>query len=82
MPRRTGLSASINGTADFDRAEAWRWSSLWRRMAGGREQQEVLSTWPVARPRDRCKWVNEPQTESEVEAIRRCVQRGRPLARP
>ena len=61
-----------------DRAEAWKWSSLWRRSAGTSEQQQLLSPWPVACPRDWRRLVNEPQTEAEVDAIRRCVARGQP----
>jgi len=61
-----------------DRAEAWRWSSLWRREAGTPDQQRWLAPWPVACPEDWCRLVNEPQTEAEVEAIRRCVLRGQP----
>src|SRR5262245_7719318 len=33
------------------RAEAWRWSSLWRRTSGNEESQELLSDWPVERSR-------------------------------
>jgi len=69
-PLRAGL---------VERAERWRWSSLWRRVAGNSEQQRLLSAWPVDFPRDWCKWVNEPQTEAEVDAIRRCVLRGQPF---
>ena len=61
-----------------ERAEGWRWSSLWGRIAGSPEQQRLLSPWPVPYPRDWCRLVNEPQTEAEVEAIRRCVLRGQP----
>lgn len=60
------------------RAEAWRWSSLWRRSFGTPDQQRLLSPWPVACPEEWCKFVNEPQTEGEVDAIRRCVARGQP----
>jgi putative transposase len=60
------------------RAEEWKWSSLWRRTDGTPDQQKLLSAWPVAYPRDWCRLVNEPQTEAEVEAIRRCVARGQP----
>ena len=61
-----------------ERAEGWRWSSLWRRTCGTPQEKQLLSDWPVARPRDWCELVNEPQTEAEVEAIRRCVGRGQP----
>jgi putative transposase len=62
-----------------ERAEAWRWSSLWRRLAGTSEQQRLLSVWPVPYPRDWSKFVTAPQTEAEVDAIRRCVVRGQPF---
>ena len=39
-------------------------------------RRDAASTVPY--PRGWCKLVNEPQTESEVEAIRRCVARGQP----
>jgi putative transposase len=60
------------------RAEAWRWSSLWRRLVGTPNQRQLLSQWPEPYPKDWCKIVNEPQTEAELEAIRRCVARGQP----
>ncbi len=60
------------------RAESWKWSSLWRRTSGTPEQKQLLSAWPVPHPRGWCKFVNQPQTEAEVEAIRRCVARGQP----
>jgi putative transposase len=60
------------------RAEAWKWSSLWRRTSGTPEQKQRLDAWPVPYPRGWCKLVNKPQAEAEVEAIRRCVARGQP----
>jgi putative transposase len=61
-----------------ERAEAWRWSSLWRRIAGTADQRALLSAWPVPYPHDWRAFVNAPQTEAEVDAIRRCVVRGQP----
>jgi putative transposase len=60
------------------RAEAWRWSSLWRRTTGTPDDQQLLSAWPVAYPKQWRKFVNQPQTEAEVDAIRRSVARGQP----
>ena len=60
------------------RAEAWRWCSLWRRTAGTPAQKRLLSAWPSPTPRGWCALVNEPQTAAEVEAIRRSVSRGQP----
>jgi putative transposase len=62
-----------------ERAEQWQWGSLWRRQYGSEAQQAILSSWPIAMPDRWVKQVNAPQTEAEVEAIRRSIQRGRPL---
>ena len=60
------------------RAEAWPWSSLRR---GEREDPAfpILSPWPLPRPADWLEIVNCPQSEAELEALRRCVQRGSPF---
>lgn len=58
-------------------AEAWRWGSLWRRTNNVRAP--LLSDWPLPEPRNWTKLVNTPQTEAELAAIRRSVQRGSPL---
>ncbi len=60
------------------RAEEWRWSSLWRRSKGGRQGRAWLSAWPLAPPRNWVRWANEPQTDTELEALRKCVARGQP----
>jgi putative transposase len=61
-----------------ERAEDWRWSSLWRRVHGAADDRRWLSAWPLPRPRDWADLVNQPQTEAELEAIRRSVRRGQP----
>jgi putative transposase len=68
-PLRAGL---------VERAEEWRWGSLYRRIHGTPEQRALLADSPVKLGRLRCEHVNEPQNEAELEAIRRCVLRGRP----
>ena len=67
---RTGMVA---------RAEDWQWSSLWRREHGTPDQRRWLSRWPVAQPRNWVERVNQPQTEAELESLRRCVARGQPF---
>ena len=62
-----------------DRAQGWRWSSVWRRAQGDAKVASWLSDWPVERPRDWVARVNRPQTTSELEALRLSVQRGRPF---
>jgi putative transposase len=62
-----------------ERAEQWRWSSLWRREFGDAESQEVLSPWPIDMPRDWLRRVNSAESKCELEALRRCVNRGQPF---
>lgn len=69
-PLRAGL---------VERADEWRWSSLYRRQFGDQAAQALCSDWPVPRPRPWLRWVIEPQTEAELHAIRRSVLRGQPF---
>ncbi|HUT10803.1 MAG TPA: transposase [Thermoguttaceae bacterium] len=58
------------------RAEDWPWGSLHQRA---RETHgPLLSDWPLPQPSDWTDYVNAPQTEAELEAIRRCLRRGSP----
>lgn len=61
-----------------ERAEAWRWSSLWRRGHGSTQERAILSDWPIRRPRSWVALVNEPQAETELTALRQSVAKGRP----
>ena len=70
---RNALRANL-----VQRAEAWRWGSLWRWQQGSTQQKELLSAWPLPRRSGWVEHVNEPLTPQELEAIRRCVQRGSP----
>ena len=70
---RNALRANLVATAD-----AWQWSSLWRRVHGTSAQRKMLSVCPLPRPRKWLEYVNESQTKAEVEAIRRCVNKGQP----
>ena len=60
------------------RAEDWPWSSLACRLAGGDIALRRLHPGPVILPGNWRDWVNEPQTEAELEALRRSVVRGCP----
>ena len=73
---RNALRANL-----VDRAEEWRWSSLWRRVHGTADDRRWLAGWPLTDPRGWPKLVNEPQTDQELEAIRRSVIRGQPYGR-
>ena len=60
------------------RAEQWRWSSAccWPEPA---RRPSYLATGPVPRPQAWLEWVNQPLTAAELEALRRCVNRGTPF---
>src|SRR5438445_12523569 len=62
------------------RAEAWRWCSLWARQQAQRPEKWLLSPWPLPVPDDWVQEVNRAQTETELEALRRSVQRAQPFA--
>jgi putative transposase len=68
-PLRAGLVAQ---------AALWPWGSLACRRAAGEEADRRLAAWPVEMPENWERWVEEPQHEAELEAMRLCVQRGRP----
>ncbi len=61
------------------RAEAWRWSSLWRRAQGDTTLTAWLSDWPVDLPNNWVRQVNRPDRATELEALRVSAQRGRPF---
>jgi putative transposase len=61
------------------RVEEWPWSSLHVRENGPDEMRELLSDWPIDRPRNWIERVNRPQTAAEEEMIRMSRRRGRPL---
>jgi len=62
-----------------DRAEAWQWSSLWRRVQADPKLTAWLSDWPVDLPRNWVAHVNKPETATELDALRTSAQRGRPF---
>ena len=68
---RNALRANL-----LQRAEDWRWSSLWHREH--QTQVPWLSAWPVVRPRQWTDYVNGAETASELAALRRSVVRGAP----
>ena len=69
---RNPLRASL-----VDRAEAWRYSSLWQ---WHNERADVpLDSWPLPRPVEWLEHVNTVQTEAEQAALRTCVTRGVPF---
>lgn len=69
---RNSLRANL-----VSRAELWKWSSLW--MWNRDDIAVSLAKWRFPRPAEWIELVNAPQTEAEVNAIRRSVVRSRPF---
>jgi putative transposase len=61
------------------RAEEWPWGSLHRWLRGSAEHQELLAAWPSPRKPNWVDRVNAPQTEAELRALRRSIERGSPF---
>ena len=61
-----------------ERAEDWRWGSMWRRQHAAEFDSNFLAPWPLDRPRQWVSQVNKPQSERELEAIRHSLKRGTP----
>ena len=72
------------GLAPPDKAQQWRWSSLWQRdrsLPAGAVGTDwpPLSAWPVDAPRNWLQRVNQVESAAELEALRASVRRGRPF---
>jgi putative transposase len=71
---RNALRANL-----VDRAEQWRWGSLWHWNQKTTLMTELLAPWPVRRSAGWLEHVNQPQTDEELTALRRCINRGCPF---
>ena len=60
------------------RAEDWRWCSLWRVLRGRADQPPHIHPWPVPRPSDWLEYVNRPAEPAEMDAVRCSARRGVP----
>jgi putative transposase len=72
-PLRAGLVSEADG---------WKWSSFSRRAGEPKQENEpavILADWPVDRPHDWKRWIHEPQTDAEVEALREAIAKGIPF---
>jgi putative transposase len=69
-----GLRAGL-----VDRAEDWRWGSLWAWRTGGGELSGRLRPWPVDRPRNWVADVNRTMDDGALKVVRQSVMRGMPL---
>jgi putative transposase len=65
------------------RAEDWKWGSLAHRLSSKDDPiHSLLTPGPLALPRNWAEQVNRPQTEKELDALRRSVNRGQPFGSP
>ena len=62
-----------------ERAEHWRWGSLWRWLQHPEPNPLLLSPWPIPRLRNWVDRVTTPLTDDELEAVRKSSERGSPL---
>ena len=69
---RNALRANL-----VERAEDWRWSSLWHRIHG--QTTAILDDGPLPLPHDWRQFVQSVQSEAELAALRRSVVRGLPF---
>jgi putative transposase len=61
------------------KAQQWRWCSLYRWLRGSAEDKTLLAAWPVHRASGWLEHVNAAQTEVELAALRRSMERGSPF---
>jgi len=74
---RNALRANL-----VNRAEDWPYGSLWIRQHGTTEDRSVISKWPLPLPRKWLQYVNEPETQAELDALRKSCIRGTPYGSP
>ena len=63
------------------KAEDWQWSSVWRREFGTEVEKQLLDEWPYTIPKNYLNIINEPQSEDELDSIRRALKRGSPFGK-
>jgi putative transposase len=61
-----------------ERAEDWVWGSARARLHADDPRTLPLCDWPLPQPADWLDRVNQALTGSEIDALRRCAERGRP----
>jgi putative transposase len=61
-----------------ERAENWIWGSAWARLQQDDPRAIPLNDWPVPFPADWLSRVNQALTTAEIEALRKCADRGQP----
>jgi putative transposase len=73
------VEANPRRAALVERAEDWRWSSLWVRRNGQSPLRRRVCAWPVGRPRNWVAEVNRVMNDQALQSVRLSVVRGVPL---
>ena len=65
------------------KAEDWKWSSLWSKKHGTEKQKSLLSSWPIEEPSSYLEWVNmlSKDEEEKLKKIRYAIKRGSPYGK-
>lgn len=71
---RNALKANL-----VKKAEAWKWSSIWRRTHKNSKKRKILSEWPIDIPKNYISFLNTPQTEEEQNSIENSIKRNSPF---
>ncbi len=61
-------------------AADWNWSSISR--SASPERRSMISRAPISPPQDWLQFVDAPQSQAELDALRRCSQRNAPYGDP
>jgi putative transposase len=61
------------------KAENWRWSSVWYRNNIANPKDKFLSSWPIEIPKNYFNYLNEAQTNEELDNIRRSISKNIPF---
>ncbi|MFZ2522374.1 MAG: transposase [Minisyncoccia bacterium] len=62
-----------------NKAEDWKWSSVWRREHGTQNQKKILYSWPIDIPNNYLNYLNESQPEEELESVRKSINKNVPF---
>jgi putative transposase len=61
------------------KAEDWKYSSVWRRKYGNHNQKKLLTSWPIDIPKNYLTYLNEPQSDDELDSIRKSISKNIPF---
>jgi putative transposase len=71
---RTPLAAGL-----VERAQLWRFGSLYARTQGDPEIKSMLAPWPIERPLNWTARVNAPLSARDLERVKVSIERSRPF---